>query len=321
MTIISGYRAGGHDEPDELRENNRGRLVAFSDHDLNSRIAGPFHLRPKLGDEWMITALIAAAVATSPPAAPVAEAPVSDARPALWVVNDEDTVIYLFGTFHALDGKSAWFNDEVKTAFNRSQELILETLVPDLGAPPAPAPAPGFRIQPVGPFAGSASFLTTSKTVMSAGRSQGMSTAKGADAILREAAEHVGKPVGGLESFQFQLNMFNSLPPATGPAGATPTKDPQTVQALGIVLAQLEAAWSHGDLDKFAPILRQMQSQSPQTYRTMFVERNARWAQWIADRLKTPGTVFVAVGAGHLSGPDSVQNQLAMLGVKSARVN
>jgi uncharacterized protein YbaP (TraB family) len=319
VTIISGYRAGGHDEPDELRENNRGRLVEFSDHDLNSRIAGPFHLRPKLGDEWMITALIAAAVATSPPAAPVAEAPVSDARPALWVVNDEDTVIYLFGTFHALDGKSAWFNDEVKTAFNRSQELILETLVPDLGAPPAPAPAPGFRIQPVGPFAGSASFLTTSKTVMSAGRSQGMSTAKGADAILREAAEHVGKPVGGLESFQFQLNMFSKLP------GATPPKDPAAATNakvhLAAVLTQLQAAWNQGEIERFAPMLDQMRTKSPETYKLLFTDRNGRWAAWIAHRLQQPGVVFVAVGAGHLAGEDSVQKKLAALHVRSQRIN
>ena len=45
----------------------------------------------------MITALIAAAVATSPPAAPVADAPVSDARPALWVVNDEIEAPLLVG--------------------------------------------------------------------------------------------------------------------------------------------------------------------------------------------------------------------------------
>jgi uncharacterized protein YbaP (TraB family) len=31
--------------------------------------------------------------------------------------------------------------------------------------------------------------------------------------------------------------------------------------------------------------------------------------------------VFVAVGAGDLCGPDSVQIQLAGLGVKSARIN
>jgi len=33
-----------------------------------------------------------------------------------------------------------------------------------------------------------------------------------------------------------------------------------------------------------------------------------------------PGTVFVAVGAGHLAGPDSVQAQLARLGVKAQRI-
>ena len=71
----------------------------------------------------MIAALIAAAVATPAPAAPAAPAAqlrLADARPAIWVINDEDTVIYLFGTFHALDGRSVWFNDEVKAAVSAS---------------------------------------------------------------------------------------------------------------------------------------------------------------------------------------------------------
>jgi uncharacterized protein len=270
----------------------------------------------------MITALIAAAVATSPPPEPAAQAPTPDARPALWVVNDEDTVIYLFGTFHALDGKSAWFNDEVMTAFNRSQVLVLETLVPNLGKSmpaPVPPPGPGFRIQPVGPFAGSASFLTTSKTVMSAGRSQGMSTAQGADTILREAAEEIGKPVAGLESFQFQLNMFSKLP------GAPPPRDPavaaRTKTQLSSVLTQLQAAWNRGDAESFAPMLDQMRTKSPETYKLLFNDRNGRWAAWIAHRLQQPGVVFVAVGAGHLAGQDSVQNKLAAIHVRSQRIN
>ena len=58
--------------------------------------------------------------------APAAKAALPDADPAIWVVKDPDTTIYLFGTFHALDGKSDWFNDEVKTAFDQSQEVVLE---------------------------------------------------------------------------------------------------------------------------------------------------------------------------------------------------
>ena len=269
----------------------------------------------------MIAALIAAAMAVTAPAAPSTPAPLPNASPALYVVNDEDTIIYLFGTFHALDGRSEWFNDEVRTAFTHSNELILETLVPSfLKKPPLRQPVqPGFSLQPVGPFAGSTSFLSTSKTVMSAGRSQGMSTDHGADAILREAAEEVGKPVGGLETFEFQLGMFSKM------RGAQPPADPaaaeRTRAAVAAMLTRLQAAWNRGDIESFAPMLEQMEASSPETYRLLFDNRNGRWAHWIARRLQQPGIVFVAVGAGHLAGKDSVQHKLGAFGIRTARIN
>lgn len=275
----------------------------------------------------ILAMLIGASVAAAPLhdaiAMPVPASPAAVSQhPALWVINDKDTIIYLFGTFHALDGKSNWFGQAVRTAFSASDQLILETLVPEPGKMPARVPATAYRELPQqGPAVtlapSASSLLASSRTVMSAGHSEGMSTSLGADAVLRQAAEESGKPVGGLESFQFQLNMFSSLPDA--PKAQIP--DRASMQALAQMLRQLEMAWNRGDLDSFAPMLMQMRAQSPATYKTMFVERNARWAGWIANRLKTPGTVFVAVGAGHLSGPDSVQNQLASMGVKSARVN
>ena len=273
--------------------------------------------------------LVGASVAASPipqapHVAPVATRLAVPDHPALWVVNDGDTIIYLFGTFHALDGKSRWFEQAVKTAFSASDQLMLETLVPDSlrGPTPVAQPIAGFSHQP-GPLAklapSASSMLTSSRTVMRAGRTEGMSTDRGADAVLRDAADQTGKPVAGFESFQFQLSMFNSL--QTTPQ-APAAQNPRAIRALGSVLSNLEAAWNRGDVETaFTPLLQQMEKESPQTYKTMFVERNARWAHWIAQRLKSPGTVFVAVGAGHLSGPDSVQNQLAAIGVKSARIN
>lgn len=272
----------------------------------------------------MITALIAifGAAALGAMPAPLdgapAPRPLADAEPALWVVNDEDTIIYLFGTFHALDGRVAWFNDEVQTAFVASDQLVLETLVPAPGAPP-PAQAPVMQAQPVAPFAGSASFLSTSRMVMSAGRSQGMSTDRGADSVLRTAAEQSGKPVEGLESFAFQLRMFSRLPGASAPAD--PLQAGRTKAALAALLSDLQAAWNRGDVERFAPMLEQMEARSPESYRQLFPDRNARWAQWIARRLQQPGTVFVAVGAGHLAGKDSVQHKLAELRIRSQRIN
>jgi uncharacterized protein len=52
----------------------------------------------------------------------------------------------------------------------------------------------------------------------------------------------------------------------------------------------------------------------------LLVRRNKAWAQWIRARLDQPGTAFIAVGAGHLGGEGSVQDQLKALGVESARV-
>ena len=83
----------------------------------------------------------------------------------------------------------------------------------------------------------------------------------------------------------------------------------------------LQAAWNRGDVEGFAPMLEQMRTKSPETYKLLFNDRNGRWAAWIARRLQQPGVVFVAVGAGHLAGQDSVQNKLAELHVRSTRIN
>ena len=63
--------------------------------------------------------------------APAASATVQDADPALWVVKDKDTTVYLFGTIHVLKPGLSWFDEAVKTAFDRSQTLVLEMVEPD----------------------------------------------------------------------------------------------------------------------------------------------------------------------------------------------
>lgn len=245
-------------------------------------------------------------------------------KPALWMVTDGDTTIYLFGTFHALDGSTNWFKDGVKSAFQASDQLVLETVLPKPGAFSIPRTAvPARHLTAGAGLAPPASFAASTQMVMNAGRRRGMSAAQGADAALRLAAEGSGKPVAGLESFEFQINMFSSLRPPTSAQQPTPAQaqDPASMAALSAALAQLQDAWVRGDMTTFVPMLEQMRLQSPEAYRTMFAERNARWASWIAGRLDQPGTVFVAVGAGHLAGSDSVQSQLAAIGVGSYRIN
>ena len=93
------------------------------------------------------------------------------------------------------------------------------------------------------------------------------------------------------------------------------------MDGLSKVMGDMQAAWKRGDQTVFVRMLDQLRQASPDTYRMMFTERNERWADWIRARMQAPGTVFVAVGAGHLAGSDSLLVRLAERGIPSQRAN
>ena len=79
--------------------------------------------------------LLLALPACAQQAAPAAKArAANDADPALWVVKDQDTTVYLFGTIHVLKPGLTWFDEAVKSAFDRSNEVKLELVLPDQAA-------------------------------------------------------------------------------------------------------------------------------------------------------------------------------------------
>lgn len=265
----------------------------------------------------MVNLLAAAAIAVATPATAQSAPP---AEPAMFEVHDSDTTIYLFGTFHALDGDEHWLDHNVRSAFEQSSELVLETLLPE-GPDAAQQISRTIRAPS---FTPSASFLATTRMAISASKSQGMQVDNGADMVLRHIAEAEGKTVEGLETLQLQLNMFNHLRaapaalPRTAKAGQAIAG--QQMKSLSQSMAEMQSAWKRGDQSVFVHMLDQLDAAAPDTYRMMFAERNARWADWIAARLQTPGTVFVAVGAGHLAGKDSVLVRLAEKGIVSQRI-
>jgi uncharacterized protein YbaP (TraB family) len=264
----------------------------------------------------MVHLLAAAALAAASPFGAPASPPAD--QPAMFVVRDADTTVYIFGTFHALDGRSQWLARPVRDAFEQSDELVLETLVPEGPPPQFSPPVPAPSVTP------SASFLATTRLAINAGQSQGMEVGNGADMVLRHIAEAEGKPVEGLETLQLQINMFNHIP-ARMPTVAQPRAGqpvaPGSMDNLTRSMAEMQSAWKRGDQSVFVRMLAQLRQASPATYRMMFTERNQRWADWIRGRMQQPGTVFVAVGAGHLAGPDSLLVQLAQRGIPSQRVN
>lgn len=247
-----------------------------------------------------------------PATVPVIRAPaVVRATPALWEISDSDTKIYLFGTFHSLDGRTVWFDHRVREAFNGSDELMLETIVP---ADRTAMLAAGDQVREIGPDGRTTlkPFIAQTQQVMGHGRALGMSVEHGADSVLRRIAEDSGKPVGGLERFEDQLGQLARIPVSA---------KMNTNQApVAVSLGDLLGAWTNGDTGAFSIMLAGFEAKSPVAYRMLISDRNARWGQWIVNRLDRPGTVFVAVGSGHLAGKDSVQQWLAYRGITATRV-
>jgi uncharacterized protein len=89
---------------------------------------------------------------------------------------------------------------------------------------------------------------------------------------------------------------------------------------MGPQLKEMLANWNKGDVDALATMMNAGTEQTPELYKMIFSDRNATWAEWIAKRMEQPGTVFLAVGAGHLAGKDSVQDMLAKTGMKAEKV-
>jgi uncharacterized protein len=276
-------------------------------------------------------------------AAPVcAQAPLPDADPALWVVKDADTTVYLFGTFHMLDGKRDWFNDEVKTAFDASDELVLEAIMPENPADLVPtimkyATDPSGKTlsskltpevkaklatqigeQGIAQMDGVDPWFVTLTLVGVQAQKLGLNPEHGPEKILTNAAKAKNVDIGELESMDEQLKMFDSIPSETQVRMLGDTLE--DLDKVGETLTPMLNAWSSGDTEGLVKILNESVEDDPEAYKWMFSDRNARWAEWIDARMDKPGTVFVAVGAGHLGGKDSVQDLLAAKGIKSERV-
>jgi len=78
------------------------------------------------------------------------------------------------------------------------------------------------------------------------------------------------------------------------------------------MLDLLVSEWADGDVVGIASLVASPDGVglSDAFYDSLLVKRNRNWVPKIEAMLDEPGSVFIAVGAGHLAGPDSVITML-----------
>lgn len=281
-----------------------------------------------------------AATATNTAAAPAT----TDADPALWVVKDEDTTIYLFGTVHVLKPGLSWFDEAVKTAFDKSDQLMLEIVLPEDQAAMAKEMMP-LAIDQSGKTLSSRLDPEQLKAYQAALASLGIAPAQfdmfepwfpaitlsvlpltklgydpeqGVEKLLTSSAKKAGKPVAGLETLGQQLGFFDTLPESQQIGFLNSVV--RDIDKLGPQLDKMVAQWAKGDPDALAVTMNESLTETPELAKVLLWDRNARWADQLKARMDQPGTVFVAVGAGHLAGEKSVQDYLKARGLTVKRV-
>lgn len=261
----------------------------------------------------------------------------------MWVIRDKDSTIYLIGTLHLLRHEMEWNAARVKKTVTESTELWLEVANIDDQASIAPIVAqhgidrektlstklntaqkeklarvaatysvPLASLEPMKPWMAAMMFAVLPL------QKAGYDPNAGIDRFLKAQAEQEGDKIHGFETVEEQVRFFAEMPETEQIAFLE-----ETLEDAEEGLAQLEKlakAWIEGDNETIGHVLvNELKNESPAVYDKLLVKRNITWSKKIAEILKGSGVQQIAVGAAHLAGPDSLQVQLAKLGIKVER--
>ncbi len=279
--------------------------------------------------------------------APAQTAVSAGVSPAMWVVKKGPTTVYLFGTVHVMKKDVHWETPKVEAAFQASPTLYLE--VADIG-PEAQAALKPIVMQlgvdaehPLSSKISKEDVAALNTELKIVGGEQavdkmqpwlayltlsvfpvlqaGYDPTSGIDQQLHKQASADGKQIKGFETAAEQMRYLAEFPQAEQLAllHETISELPKSVDKTN----EMVADWEHGDVAKIAAMQNDdLRMKHPAVYQKLLVDRNAAMAAKLDAILKNPasGSVFVAVGAAHLAGPDSVQNLLQKDGFAAARV-
>jgi hypothetical protein len=273
-----------------------------------------------------------------------AATPAKTARPAMWKVADADTTLYLFGTIHLLPQGQGWRTPAMDSALAGADELVLEIADMDdmmasaqamiklgisPGLPPIAERVPeGKRAALKAMIAESGypeavydSLETWAASLSLLGvtfKRLGLDPSLGVEKQIGAPFKASGKTVSGLETVEQQLSYLDTLSePAQRAFLLSVLEDNAETRKQ---FKEMLDAWASGDLKGIARTFDDETQMSPELKAALMSRRNAAWADWLAKRMERPGTAFVAVGAGHLVGEDSVQAMLKKKGLKAKRV-
>jgi len=273
----------------------------------------------------------------------------SAVTPLIWEVRSEANAVYLLGSIHL--GRSDMYpmGPVVEKAYQASKIVVLEADPTDqesiMGAisaslyePPEslqknlPGPLlarlsrtlerygiPLEQAQPMKPF-----LVAITLASFEYARA-GFDPSLGVDMHFARRAKQDGKPVVELESFGGQMALMSNLSAGLQESMLQVTLDSIDKGEIPALVGSMVDAWKSGDgirlLDTVSAEERKLPAAVAQEFHRKFMsDRNIAMVGKIESMLKQPDVHFIAIGAAHLLGQDSVLTILSEKGYRVRRL-
>lgn len=267
--------------------------------------------------------------------------PAARQEPAIWRISDADSEIWLYGTVHLLPPRLRWRGPRFEAAFAAADELVLETDASDQAsaqlaalAQPLGALPEGERLSQRLSAAELAAlrqaadelrldftlldqqqpWLTALQLSYAAALRAGHRPEAGVESVLVREAQARGMAMSYLETPEQQVRILAGLSPGDQLHFLAITLD--DVGGGDELMTAMDRAWARGHVDVLEELLDpQWQSAGNGIHNALILRRNRDWTNQIEARLAGSGRVFIAVGAAHLVGEDSVVDLLRERGI------
>ena len=213
---------------------------------------------------------------------------------------------YIFGTFHSNDPRVFRFSDSTYNALMYADALVIEADMASLFSRTDTRLSKPYLMYD----ASGNPYTTNSKATKTRygnedGRPQFL------DLYLQLLACNSGKKVFALESIEEQLHIFDLLKAQSKMPGAS------AVEAVS--QEKIISAYIAGDITKIRDFLKYQLAKKKDAYQWIISDRNLVMVDGI-DTLCKKNSLFIAIGAAHLSGPEGVINQLRERGYNVKQV-
>ena len=134
----------------------------------------------------------------------------------------------------------------------------------------------------------------------------------GVDRYFYQKAKEENKAIIGLETFEYQMDLFDGMSERTQEMMLLQTlKDIHSIEGAVDTIVK---AWASGDTSTLDTTLLQNLKEYPEVYQKLILDRNRAWLPKIDSYLSQRENYLVVVGAAHLTGKDGVIEMLKAKG-------